>query len=1116
MAKNRRKQRVPKNSVKGSMSILKKSDRSDDDCDTSRTSMRGEEEQGEETALASASLAAAVPLEARDGEPLGPLTMKVDRDHGDDDNKEVGDDDDDDADDEEATDCDEEESHGEEREEEQGYEDDDEGEEEATSENDTAQCRVNGVANGKERREQRGKAHNGPSTFSLEEEAKRRSNNDEVASLAANMVGPSLAHGRPMVNKSHDGKQQMQHHKHLSSGATFGSLSSSSSSSPPPAPEVPKKTDVMSAKRFKDEVTGEWTCPVCNIRLDSQHSFTVHIRQHNPTDHSHTCSICDKTLSSASSLDRHMLIHSGERPFKCRICNMAFTTNGNMHRHMRTHGTELNQALKNNGGPFGTSGPAEGDEDANNNRSSKSRKRKSASNHPTPGTGPATPSTAVVAAVSQLRTPTATPCSRPPPAKVHRQQDEEDDEQEDESMYLGVSSKKSSQRKKKALPSSREPSDMDRDGPGGPPKMGLAPAVGFYDLTFTDFSSNKFSLIAKSLCENNARKSSSPYHEFECPKCQRAFPCSSALTIHISQGCSHSLLSPLSSSSSSSSTYCSVCRTELGSQALLIRHRLKHQIEGALPFAGLSKFVHESLMADLENAKGSDKEGFMALLKLQNKDEENGDDLSEQKGKEIVSEDNFDNASYFVHAKPSPPQVHAAVTKSRQEAVTRPPIKASLDLPMTDLADIQSIISITSCGNHLGNIRSSPPAACSASVDGDGGATRPLDSAATESGNRSLSDKDGTDASDSGIHDASLSPSLKINDQVSEDQDSNAASEPIFKCTICPLSFKSVNALKRHNRGHTSGGHSYACHLCPYTSLDKSTLVRHLRTHNGERPFQCTICKYAFTTKANCERHVRKRHKKTSKGEINLSMQYNSNSNGSGLTSENLIGHEIPDDRLYDSLNSTETVCKYCNVDFKLNRVLRHHLRSLHNSCNRKPYCCIICKLGFSTKNNCARHIVKQHPGMDKFASILVNGVTLTSSQQQSGSDLSERESMDTPGNSKHFDMNSSRASSVASDDECMTPSQDQRQQTGVPSQHFVQNLSLAALFQVATEALAAPNHNQPLNFSKLNDILFKSEDSKPFDLTTGNTTRAHQGSNPEQQPLNLTVHALDLSMKTK
>ncbi|CAB4063998.1 RREB1 [Lepeophtheirus salmonis] len=91
-------------------------------------------------------------------------------------------------------------------------------------------------------------------------------------------------------------------------------------------------------------------CPLCSIVLHSQKDFTAHIRGHNevkplpdpndPTGQAkvYYCCLCKKMLSSFSSLDRHMLVHSGERPFSCQKCGQTFTTNGNMHRHKRTHG----------------------------------------------------------------------------------------------------------------------------------------------------------------------------------------------------------------------------------------------------------------------------------------------------------------------------------------------------------------------------------------------------------------------------------------------------------------------------------------------------------------------------------------------------------------------------------------------------------------------------------------------------------------------------------------------------------------------------------------------------------------------------------------------------------
>lgn len=73
-------------------------------------------------------------------------------------------------------------------------------------------------------------------------------------------------------------------------------------------------------------------CPLCNKLFPNPAEYTLHLKQH--TDGT-KCLVCGKVLSSANSLDRHLLVHSGEKPFECQHCGKAFTTNGNMNRHMK-------------------------------------------------------------------------------------------------------------------------------------------------------------------------------------------------------------------------------------------------------------------------------------------------------------------------------------------------------------------------------------------------------------------------------------------------------------------------------------------------------------------------------------------------------------------------------------------------------------------------------------------------------------------------------------------------------------------------------------------------------------------------------------------------------------
>ena len=51
----------------------------------------------------------------------------------------------------------------------------------------------------------------------------------------------------------------------------------------------------------------------------------------------HACDKCGKTFSRRWDLNRHRVVHTGERPYQCKLCWKRFNQKSNLRCHMATH-----------------------------------------------------------------------------------------------------------------------------------------------------------------------------------------------------------------------------------------------------------------------------------------------------------------------------------------------------------------------------------------------------------------------------------------------------------------------------------------------------------------------------------------------------------------------------------------------------------------------------------------------------------------------------------------------------------------------------------------------------------------------------------------------------------
>ncbi|PIO30012.1 hypothetical protein AB205_0126900, partial [Aquarana catesbeiana] len=96
---------------------------------------------------------------------------------------------------------------------------------------------------------------------------------------------------------------------------------------------IPLRTTNKRARTHKS-TSGKMSlsCEVCGKVLGSKRTLEKHLQIHTG-ERPHACDECDKRFSCQSHLDAHMRTHIGERPYKCNQCDRRFFN----HQHLVLH-----------------------------------------------------------------------------------------------------------------------------------------------------------------------------------------------------------------------------------------------------------------------------------------------------------------------------------------------------------------------------------------------------------------------------------------------------------------------------------------------------------------------------------------------------------------------------------------------------------------------------------------------------------------------------------------------------------------------------------------------------------------------------------------------------------
>ena len=82
-----------------------------------------------------------------------------------------------------------------------------------------------------------------------------------------------------------------------------------------------------------------YQCLKCDRQFDQLSQLNFHQRAHKPANEQKifSCHVCGKEFKRNGALNKHVLIHSDDRPFVCMICGATFKSNSNLSTHVKAH-----------------------------------------------------------------------------------------------------------------------------------------------------------------------------------------------------------------------------------------------------------------------------------------------------------------------------------------------------------------------------------------------------------------------------------------------------------------------------------------------------------------------------------------------------------------------------------------------------------------------------------------------------------------------------------------------------------------------------------------------------------------------------------------------------------